>query len=616
MSDNHGAEGSVCQHQTETGKEEITEAPTRRLACFFSTENSEGEIIPNPNNSTEHIFLEQEKGKKSSFLFEPKVSTTVFYTLQKPAIIVIEYESPSNGSLFLGGFQMVSSAKTVEIYLTDLQGNESYLTTSKGIPFNKEDKSVSWYKTICVVPGGPRPISRLRMKLLSLRPTDASLAKLQFIKLTARIAESPSQSSLVTEVLRVDEKDKIVSPASFASDRPSSTNTVSKSNRNVFFANPEAVNAAPHRQQSHSEYLSSTVTQSDLGAAMAGVSFLTRSTEKGIEEALNKQTQRMENYFGSCFTRMEQQIHFLQRNLVLQQQLILENHEIIKKQQQTIENQNAHLRILLNQQDDLKVRVQSLQTDMAIVRYQRFEPGNKINGKREYEKYIESEEKRPPVMEIGTRVRDVGEDEDEIVSQLDGDDVVGQSGKQIDIQLENINLKDLIRKTAEEIDQQPLNFGPIIDPESCQRINEPNCGTLTMFKGMMLTDEELRYQRMSAMSSLMEESEGIIASGYEAKERNYGSQAEEEVCVNIEVTLMEEEGDGDFDEEGDEGNDEEEYQVVVPHQPLGGGEFVNRDCLNDKESNVVETNTTKEASPQTFEEKKDMEPVDAPEFTS
>ena len=120
--------------------------PPRRLTCYFKTEDGNGEMIPDVSNNTEKVFLFQEEGKKSSFLLEPDKDNDLanpFYSVQKTPNIVIEH---TNGTFFLGGLQLVSTAKSVEIYLTDKEGKETYLTTSKAITFNKEDTTAPWHK--------------------------------------------------------------------------------------------------------------------------------------------------------------------------------------------------------------------------------------------------------------------------------------------------------------------------------------------------------------------------------------------------------------------------------------------------------------------------------------
>ncbi|KAG7356202.1 hypothetical protein IV203_000888 [Nitzschia inconspicua] len=630
----------------------------RRLTCFFRTENAAGEIIPDlSNNSSDKVYLHQEPGKKSSFLLEPEESITPFYTVEKPPNVVIEYENPQaavakESMFFLGGFQMVSTAKTVEIYLTDMECKESYLTTSKGIPFNKEDKTTAWYKTICVVPGGPRPILRLRIKLLSLRPTEASTAKLQFMKLTARIAETPSpQPSAQRTECAISPASGAFAPFSSVTSSATPTSRNSCKPKNVFFSTPEPANPEPAAQvQSVPSALSNGVTQSDLGAAMAGVSFMARSTEKGIEEAMNEQINRLEKSFGSCFLRMEQQLHFLQRHLIVQQQLIQENLEVMETQKHMIEDQNNVLRDLVKQQDDLKIRVQSLQADMSIVRYQRFDSGNNMqnNSKRDLVEHLLAEpceEKNectiPPMMEIGTKVRDIDDgQEDDVMSGI-VDNSIKESRDIRDVQMENINFKKLIQRTAREIEEHPVTCGPSL-PESSAACGLPSfaqksagCVSLpdgqVLFQGMMLTDEELLYQRMSHLRAsrdaedTFEEPATDEEEPPEVEDENLVDtedyEPEEDAHVNIEVTLLD---DGDDERGKDECSDEEDYDAGyggVFTAELQDEEICSQPLVEDLplELEVGQTGSfddgdatvaAKNSGFRTVDEKKEMEPMD------
>lgn len=642
--------------------------PLRRLTCFFKTENAAGDIVPDlSNNASDKVFVTQEQGKKSSFLLEPEESSVPFYTVEKPPNVLIEYENPHaavpmDSAFFLGGFQMVSTAKTVEIYLTDMEGKEAYLTTSKGLSFNKEDKTAPWYKIICVVPGGPRPILKLRIKMLSLRPNDATTAKLQFMKLTARIADTPSPQPPVSSTENLSSPASgAFTPVSITTEGSSNSPTKSIKPKSVFFATPEPVKPEP-RQAAMTA--SNGVTQSDLGAAMAGVSFMARSTEKGIEEALQEQTKRLEKSFGSCFMRMEQQLHFLQRHLIVQQQLIQENQEIVESQKSIIEEQNTQIRTLVNQQDDLKIRVQSLQADMSIIRYHRFETGGNLQGrKRDIVEETEDETKEqppPPVMEIGTKVRDIddaeddGEDNDVISGIMDHS--MEESRDVRDVHLENINLKNLILKTTREIEERPVTCGPSF-PESSVACGMPSfvrkpiaCvpDDQILFQGMMLTDEELRFQRMSQLRAskdaedVFEEvplqiEDGIPAEGvigktelevegaHDEAEEIPHIEPEEDAHVNIEVTLMEdgeeeneEEDEEDVCEQADAAYLEETEQRSLPSVEDLLAESVDDDEYQDfvleGDATVAATNKRKDFNFQSMDEKKEMELVDTPDI--
>jgi hypothetical protein len=633
--------------------------PSRRLTCFFKTENANGEIIPDlSNNASEKVYLEQEPGKKSSFLLEPDTSITPFYTVEKPPNVIIEYENPQaavpkDSTFFLGAFQMVSTAKTVEIYLTDVEGKESYLTTSKGISFNKEDKTASWYKTICVVPGGPRPILRLRIKLLSLRPVDASTAKLQFMKLTARVAETPSPQPSSAQVSgnAMSPPSGAFTPVSAAASTSSANSSESAKPKSVFFATQEPVKPEPRQlPPANAAAPSAGVTQSDLGAAMAGMSFMARSTEKGIEEALDEQTKRLERSFGSCFMRMEQHLQFLQRHLIVQQQLIQESQETMELQQKTIEEQNNQIRTLVKQQDDLKIRVQSLQADMSIVRYHRLDTSSNMQGRKR--DVVEPEEEKeeplaPPVVEIGTKVRDIDEDEDDGISGI-ADNSMEEPREDRDVQLENINLKKLIQRTQREIEARPVTCGPSFPQQSLSCgmpsiAQKPLSCTVpvlpddeVLFRGMMLTDEELLYQRMSQLRASRDAEDNFEPVSApapppppeiddEVADNTLAEEPEEVAHVNIEVTLMD---DGDEDEEELEDGEHVEEDTAAkidedePRAPpsvddlLAEPEDDDLDYCQDGDATVAAANIRKNSGFRAMDEKKEMDPVDTPDIAN
>lgn len=341
-----------------------------RLKCYLQSEGGDGSDA-NPSGDDAAIgttYLEQEKGKKSSFLLESPAPTSgsQFYSIPAPCVVVIQGAGPISGDVpdvpfFLGGFQLVSTAKSVEVHLTDSEGKESYLMTSKGIPVDKDDTAAEWHKAICVVPGGPRPISRLRVKLLCLRPADASVGKLRSMKLTARIAEppSPAEATAPAAAARGGE----VASSTDASSLFGASSCTSAS------GSPIRPNSGRGKQLVMSPG-SAPITQSDLGAAMAGVSFLARSTEKEIGGVLHEQTKRLENHVETCFSRMEHQLYSLQSILLVQQQLLQENQSIMQQQQRRIDDQNMQLGELVRHQKDLQVRVQSLQADVSILRFQ------------------------------------------------------------------------------------------------------------------------------------------------------------------------------------------------------------------------------------------------------
>ena len=351
------------------------------LTCYFKTRNETGDGMGKDSTSGK-AFLFQEAGKKSSYLLQEQDQGSPgnsddnddidCYSIPKPAHLVIEHDTnpttnPNNDCpFFFGGLQIVFSTKSIEIYLTSPGGKETYLMTCKGIPYKKntnEDaatksasserpKSAEWFRALCVVPGGPRSVSRLRIKLIgSTSATDATIIKVQYMKITARIVQHPPSPTRATTM------------------KSTTTNTNSQrvgqkpSSYNAMFA--PLMSTASARSTSEPP-----LTQSDLGAAMAGLSFMARKTEENMAELFKQQSKKVEEHVESCFTRMELQMRALKPTLAVQHQLIIQNQTIMKEQQRIMEYQTTQINNLLNDKHDLKVRVQSLQADISIIRSQ------------------------------------------------------------------------------------------------------------------------------------------------------------------------------------------------------------------------------------------------------
>jgi hypothetical protein len=63
------------------------------------------------------------------------------------------YECYLEHICFIGGFQLTSNARQVQVYLTPdaISSPEAYLTTVKGLSSSEQQ----WCKAQCVIPGGP-----------------------------------------------------------------------------------------------------------------------------------------------------------------------------------------------------------------------------------------------------------------------------------------------------------------------------------------------------------------------------------------------------------------------------------------------------------------------------
>ena len=247
-----------------------------QLTCYFKSRNENGDDDASTETTSGKALLCQETGKKSSFLLQPKNEQSPkdtdtkgginWYSVPKPGHLFVEQDNHPTDTkgFFFGGLQLIFDARNIEIYLTSPEGKESYLMTCKGIPYKMNGKEnvsqeseskVEWRRALCVVPGGPRCISSLRIKLIgATSPPDSTTVKMQFLKLTARIvnASAPSPRTPATPQ-RVKANPQSFSP-------------------NMFGPPTMNMNATSDSEP--------PLTQKDLGAAMAGLSFMARKTEE------------------------------------------------------------------------------------------------------------------------------------------------------------------------------------------------------------------------------------------------------------------------------------------------------------------------------------------------
>mmetsp|Transcript_14564 Transcript_14564/g.40466 ORF Transcript_14564/g.40466 Transcript_14564/m.40466 type:complete len:502 (-) Transcript_14564:146-1651(-) len=385
-----------------TEKTRADSASKPHLTCSFNT-SSNGNLATSEKDGTSgKALLFQEKGKKSSFLLQPKQESNAgstaddenfdYYSIPTPAHLVVEHiepitpnsstDSKRNSPFFFGGLQIVFSGKAVEIFLTNPDGKETYLMTCKGIPYkSKKDengkksmpKIADWHRAICVVPGGPRNISRLRIKLASSASTkDSTSVKLHFMKLTARIAnhsQAPDAGGTATKVPAATSNLQGVersqgNPSMMS--MPVTAANIERVQQNQRNSNPSMTSSMAGNVVARSS--EPPLTQSDLGAAMAGLSFMAKKTEENMIDLFKQQSAKMEENLGLIFTKMQMQMYTLNSTLAVQQQLIKENQIIMKEQQKMIEHQTNQIQKLLDDNYGLKVKMQSLHVDFSLLR--------------------------------------------------------------------------------------------------------------------------------------------------------------------------------------------------------------------------------------------------------
>lgn len=125
-----------------------------------------------------------------------------------------------HGTFLFGGFELIANVKVVEVYVsksTDALKSpepESYLTTCKGIPmrdlpplpasFVSIDKT-NFYKFILVVPGGAKPMERVRLKFVGSDTSPVGNIIVRTLKVKCRLPDStpaskPTQESTTSHV--------------------------------------------------------------------------------------------------------------------------------------------------------------------------------------------------------------------------------------------------------------------------------------------------------------------------------------------------------------------------------------------------------------------------------
>ena len=417
------------------------------LTCYFRTQSESGDTAGKKTSGK--ALLCQETGKKSSFLLQPKQNkdphngdtndSKDWYSVPKPAHLFVKHESlPTTASkqdstFFFGGLQLVFDAKNIEIYLTNPEGKESYLMTCKGIPYKVNEKEnlsqestsaqkIEWRRALCVVPGGPRCISSLRIKLIGSSTTlDSTRTKIQYLKLTARVSDSATTSSRSAEL---------------ASPTTTSLPQGMKNNLPTFNPGMLGLATAPIESASQSE---PPLTQKDLGAAMAGLSFMARKTEENMANLFKEHSQKVESQLESYLMRIELQMRALKPTLAMQQQLIKENQIIMKEQQQIMNEQASQISKLLCDNQDLQVRVQSLQADISIIRSHTDDRNSRIDDN-------ESANVDADVSKRKLTTKDPPSEE-----TLD-------EAKKKKMQMENAHLRKVIKNVSRGIDGEPL-FG-------------------------------------------------------------------------------------------------------------------------------------------------------------
>ncbi|KAL7572535.1 hypothetical protein ACA910_000358 [Epithemia clementina (nom. ined.)] len=311
-------------------------------------------------------------------------SSEIFVKAPAESIISLS-PSQETRAWAVGGFQLVSNARQVQVYSTatshppyaatttplpplataSREGNESYIMTVKGLPVTSSGNGATnekWYKALCAVPGGPRPVVSIRLVFDNLDAGGSEgfvRFQLQWLKLTARVTainrlkpevqQQPVDPRISSMMKMMQSGPSQAAPLSTTGDSsgvaasaPTGGNLVAQrqpqrspympQNDGLFFPDPRQSDEDKGGVHLHSSFQNSEVpaTASDVAASMAGLHFSLRSTEERIMEKI-----------GFCHETFQE--HLVQQ----QQQYLTSLQHILHQHQAWIEHK------LEQQKDDL-----------------------------------------------------------------------------------------------------------------------------------------------------------------------------------------------------------------------------------------------------------------------
>ena len=298
---------------------------------------------PEEKNPSSLLTFRKEGGKQSSFILDNiSPNRTV---IGKPAHVLIHCTllSDNDGGtgthhafpFVFGGLEIISNSRNVEAYLIDKEGKETYLKTSRGSRQEEDEATTDHelYTCVIVCPSGPQSILRLHMKLLSLRPATCTHAALHSIKLKGRLPDVSAATP--------------ISPSNSTSAAAGATpNTATE---------PNARNSSMSFISNHQQ--EPGLTQSDIGAAMAAISGMVRTTEDRIHQNVEAKLQQVESTVCQKLFGVDQSITEMSSIILSQQREMQQQTQIMNQQQNTVKSQHLILTEMQKSQNELAAMV-------------------------------------------------------------------------------------------------------------------------------------------------------------------------------------------------------------------------------------------------------------------
>jgi hypothetical protein len=300
--------------------------------------------------TTTAISFAQEENKKSSFILEQcpvslcasnkalNDSANSENHTQKPGLSASASiscsisDSDETATYLFGGYEIVASTKSIEVYVapsdnakttTTAKKSENYITTCKGIPIRDEDDEkdghVSWYKFIFVLPGGPKPVFHVRLKFVRTGTTSSdpsSDVTIRTFKLKGRLQDTPQSQGRTNQMQMSATHAKDVDRGdSMASMMAQMRLTAMAQGMPMMmpFSQSLSMQSPQHPTRSQNNREEADKNQAEIISSIAGLGMFLKSSEERKISAIEKMISGMEGRIMERLDVLSERIYTLEQ---------------------------------------------------------------------------------------------------------------------------------------------------------------------------------------------------------------------------------------------------------------------------------------------------------------
>ena len=300
--------------------------------------------------TTTAISFAQEENKKSSFILEQcpvslcasnkalNDSANSENHTQKPGLSASASiscsisDSDETATYLFGGYEIVASTKSIEVYVapsdnakttTTAKKSENYITTCKGIPMRDEDDEkdghVSWYKFIFVLPGGPKPVFHVRLKFVRTGTTSSdpsSDVTIRTFKLKGRLQDTPQSQGRTNQMQMSATHAKDVDRGdSMASMMAQMRLTAMAQGMPMMmpFSQSLSMQSPQHPTRSQNNREEADKNQAEIISSIAGLGMFLKSSEERKISAIEKMISGMEGRIMERLDVLSERIYTLEQ---------------------------------------------------------------------------------------------------------------------------------------------------------------------------------------------------------------------------------------------------------------------------------------------------------------